>query len=97
MINGYYRRYQADGFHSLSYFDIGNWGTRTTTRYRGPARYCGSRPGGQPAPCPDPDGANAFLRDQLFPALLHHGWTLGLGQPRNPLQDSAIEGGRNTH
>ncbi len=25
MINRYYQRIQADGFHSLSYFDIGNW------------------------------------------------------------------------
>ena len=80
MIEARYRSYQADGFHSLSYFDIGNWGTRTTTSYRGPTRYCGRRPGGEPAPCPDPEGANSFLRDQLFPALLHHGWSVNGGR-----------------
>ena len=26
------------------------------------------------APCPDPNGANEYLRDHLWPALLHHGW-----------------------
>ena len=28
MINAYYKQIQDKGFHSLSYFDIGNWGTR---------------------------------------------------------------------
>ena len=47
-------RYYADikkaGFHSLSYFDIGNWGTRTNTSYKGPNITCGTRPNGMP-PC----------------------------------------------
>ena len=87
MINAYYEGVQAAGFHSLSYFDIGNWGTRTDTNYRGPAKFCGTRPAGPHtpspngtgspnAPCPDPDGGNAYLRDVLWPALLHHGWSL---------------------
>ena len=62
MINDYYVSIQQAGFHSLSYFDIGNWGTRTNTNYHGPNTTCGSRPGGGPAPCPDPNGANEFLR-----------------------------------
>lgn len=80
MINSYYERIQDAGFHSLSYFDIGNWGTRTNTNYPGPHRTCGSRPNGEPAPCPDPDGANAFLRDYLYSALLHHGWSVPGGK-----------------
>ena len=27
LIEAYYKRIQTEGFHSLSYFDIGNWGT----------------------------------------------------------------------
>lgn len=87
MINSYYVAIQKAGFHSLSYFDIGNWGTRTNTNYHGPSRFCGTRPNGEPAPCPDPDGANSYLRDKLmgsaYPAwgdescaLLHHGVSL---------------------
>ena len=44
---------QAKGFHSLSYFDIGNWGLSVTTTYRGPNTTCGKRSNGMPAPCPD--------------------------------------------
>ena len=80
LIEKVYANYQSAGFHSLSYFDIGNWGTRTNTNYLGPTRYCGERPNGLPAPCPDPDGANSFLRDQLWPALLHHGWSVNNGK-----------------
>ena len=79
-IEALYESYQREGFHSLSYFDIGNWGTRTNTRYKGPVQYCGTRPNGKPAPCPDPNGANAYLRDQLWPALLHHGWSVNGGK-----------------
>ena len=35
MIDNYYADIQAKGFHSLSYFDIGNWGTSINTNYRG--------------------------------------------------------------
>jgi hypothetical protein len=75
-IDDYYQRIQAAGFHSLSYFDIGNWGTRTVFPYKGPKKSCGTRPTGQAAPCPDPDGGNAYLRDELADALLRHGWSL---------------------
>jgi hypothetical protein len=27
MIDNYYAAIQKDGFHALSYFDVGNWGT----------------------------------------------------------------------
>ena len=74
MINKYYDQIQAAGFHSLSYFDIGNWGVSVNSNYRGPNTTCGTRPNGLPAPCPDRNGGNEFLRDHLWPALLHHGW-----------------------
>ena len=80
MIDAYYRDIQAKGFHSLSYFDIGNWGLSVTTTYRGPNTTCGVRPNGMPAPCPDWAGAQEYLRDHLFDALLHHGWDLGAGR-----------------
>ena len=74
---------QASGFHSLSYFDIGNWGTRINTNYRGPNTTCGTRgPAGSglPAPCPDPDGGNEYLRDHIWPA---RAWSLPrLASPR---------------
>ena len=90
-MNSYYKGIQEAGFHSLSYFDIGNWGTRTDTNYGGPAKYCGLRPAGPHTPspngtgaangpCPDPDGGNAYLRDVLWPALLHHGWSVIKGK-----------------
>ena len=75
MINNYYKNIQASGFHSLSYFDIGNWGVSINTNYRGPNTTCGERPNGLPAPCPDPNGSNEFLRDHLWDALLHHRWS----------------------
>jgi len=75
MINTYYKKIQESGFHSLSYFDIGNWGVSINTRYRGPNTTCGLRPGGLPAPCPDPNGSNEFLRDHLWDGLLHHYWS----------------------
>ena len=79
MMETYYEQIQAAGFHSLSYFDIGNWGTQTCVKYSGPKRYCGTRPNGKGGPCPGPDGANAYLRDELSSALLKHGWSVGGG------------------
>eukprot|EP01047_Picozoa_sp_COSAG01_P010289 COSAG01_NODE_433_length_17113_cov_23.009757_6_plen_245_part_00 len=79
MINSYLEKIQAAGFHSLSYFDIGNWGTRTVFPYSGPNRTCGNRPNGAVAPCPDPDGGNAYLQNELADALLRHGWAVGRG------------------
>lgn len=87
MINNYYSRIQAQGFHSLSYFDIGNWGTRSDFAYEGPAKSCGRRPGGEPAPCPDPDGGNAYLRDKLSAALLRRGWAYRFGTFDRPFLD----------
>ena len=57
----------------------GNWGTQTNVKYSGPKRYCGTRPNGKGGPCPGPDGANAYLRDELSSALLKHGWSVGGG------------------
>ena len=80
MIDKYYADIQAKGFHSLSYFDIGNWGTSINTNYRGPNTTCGTRPNGMRAPCPTPAGSNEFLRDHLWDALLHHGWDVYHGK-----------------
>eukprot|EP00658_Telonema_sp_P-2_P039704 TRINITY_DN28378_c0_g1_i1.p2 TRINITY_DN28378_c0_g1~~TRINITY_DN28378_c0_g1_i1.p2 ORF type:complete len:113 (-),score=27.22 TRINITY_DN28378_c0_g1_i1:95-433(-) len=52
MMDRYYQQIQAAGFHSLSYFDIGNWGTSINMSYRGPNTTCGERPNGMAAPCP---------------------------------------------
>lgn len=121
MINQYYQKYKSLGFHSLSYFDIGNWGTMADANYSGPAQYCGTRPNGLPAPCPTPgeaplstfsgppfpclllpalllpallqpalwpaDGSNAFLRDQLKPALVQHFWNPFGGRVDQFIQD----------
>eukprot|EP00038_Savillea_parva_P010156 m.188310 g.188310 ORF g.188310 m.188310 type:complete len:848 (+) comp17384_c0_seq1:177-2720(+) len=86
-IEAYYQSIQSLGFHSLSYFDIGNWGTQTNTHYTGPNRTCGVRPGGQPAPCPDPDGANSYLRDFLWDALLQSGWSVPVGKFTQAMHD----------
>ena len=67
--------YPSSGFHSLSYFDIGNWGTQINTNYRGPNTTCGVRPNGVPAPCPDPGGSSEYLRDHIWDGLLHHYWS----------------------
>ena len=75
MIDDYYAKIQANGFHSLSYFDIGNWGTRISSNYREPNTTCGARPNGLPAPCPDPGGSSEYLRDYLWDGLLHHSWS----------------------
>ncbi len=75
----YYEQIQSAGFHSLSYFDIGNWGTQTNVDYKGPKQYCGTRPNQKGGPCPGPNGANAYLRDELSAALLKHGWSVGGG------------------
>jgi len=74
-INAYYKKIQESGFHSLSYFDIGNWGVSINTNYRGPNTTCGVRPNGMAAPCPDPGGSNEYLRDHLWDGLLHHYWS----------------------
>ena len=66
MINQYYQKYKSLGFHSLSYFDIGNWGTMADANYSGPAQYCGTRPNGLPAPCPTPGEAPFHL---LWPTI----------------------------
>lgn len=82
MINNYYQTIQTEGFHSLSYFDIGNWGTEVTTHPRGcgTGMYnetnCGKRADGSAAPCPNPGGGNCYLVEKLFDGLLHHGWTI---------------------
>lgn len=74
--------------HTICTFDIGNWGTRTNTHYTGPNRTCGERPNGAgPAPCPDPDGANSYLRDFLWPALLRSGWSVPGGKFTTPRND----------
>lgn len=82
MINNYYKQIQSEGFHSLSYFDIGNWGTSVTTHPRGCSTEvgCGTRANGDPAPCATPNGGNCYLVQKLMDALLHHGWTITGGR-----------------
>ena len=40
---------------------------------------CGVRPSGAPAPCPSPEGSNAFLQHYLYDALLDSGWSVAGG------------------
>lgn len=78
LIDSTYAGIQAAGFHSLSYFDIGNWGvsvklptTDNTT--------CGTTPYGASAPCPTVAGSSAYLQSYLSNALLTQAWSLGGG------------------
>jgi len=86
-IEAYYTAIQKLGFHSLSYFDIGNWGTRINSHYTGPPKTCGVRPNGDAAPCPDPNGSNAYLRDYLWSALLREGYSVVSGKFTAPKSD----------
>ena len=80
LINDFYVAVQAAGLNSLSYFDVGNWGVSIDTGQTYPNRTCGVRPSGdEPAPCPDPEGSNAFLQHYLSPALLKRGWSVAGG------------------
>lgn len=70
---------QAAGLNSLSYFDIGNWGVSIDTTRMWPNETCGLRESGAPAPCPSPDGSNAYLAHYLGAALLDNGWSVAGG------------------
>lgn len=59
--------------------DIGNWGVSIDTSKNWPNITCGVRPSGAPAPCPTPDGSNAFLKYYLGDALLDNGWSVAGG------------------
>jgi hypothetical protein len=78
-INDFYVSIQAAGLNSLSYFDVGNWGVSIDTSQTYPNITCGVRPSGEPAPCPDPKGSNAYLQHFLSDALLKHGWSVSGG------------------
>eukprot|EP00041_Stephanoeca_diplocostata_P027866 m.777446 g.777446 ORF g.777446 m.777446 type:complete len:964 (-) comp23264_c0_seq2:304-3195(-) len=80
VIETYYADILKAGFKSLSYFDIGNWGTQTKLPAPNkPPLTCGTRTNGKGAPCPTPAGGNQYLQDVLRPALLQHGWSLARG------------------
>jgi hypothetical protein len=66
---------QAAGLNSLTYFDIGNWGVSIDTSKTYANLTCGVRPGGLAAPCPTPEGSNAYLAHYLSAALLDNGWS----------------------
>lgn len=88
LINNFYSQVQAAGLHSLSYFDVGNWGTKITLQPPPGPSSCGQRPGGLPAPCPDPDGSSRFLTSHLSAALLRRVWSLHRGlQETAPILD----------
>jgi len=48
---------------------------------------CGVRPGGGAAPCPTPDGSNAFLQHFLSAALLDSAWRACCGVSRGAVSD----------
>jgi hypothetical protein len=70
---------RAAGLNSLSYFDIGNFGVSIDTTRSWPNVTCGVRPSGAPAPCPMPEGSNAYLQHFLSDALLDSGWSVAHG------------------
>ena len=78
---------QAAGLNSLSYFDVGNWGVSIDTSRTWPNLTCGLRPSGAPAPCPTPEGSNAFLQHYLTDALLDSGWSVARGAFSTPFSD----------
>jgi len=80
-------RVQAAGLNSLSYFDVGNWGVSIVTGRAWPNLTCGSRPSGAPAPCPTPEGSNAFLQHFLGDALLDSGWSVARGAFKGAISD----------
>jgi hypothetical protein len=78
---------QAAGLNSLSYFDVGNFGVSIDTSRSWPNTTCGTRPGGGAAPCPTPDGSNAFLQHFLADSLLDNGWSASGGPFRGAKGD----------
>jgi hypothetical protein len=71
---------QAAGLNSLSYFDVGNFGVSIDTTKSWPNVTCGERPSGAgPAPCPTPEGSNAYLQHFLSAALLDDAWSVARG------------------
>jgi hypothetical protein len=78
-INAFDESVQAAGLNSLTYFDVGNWGVSVNVKKNYPNVTCGARPGGEPAPCPTPEGSNAYLQLFLTDALLDSGWSLAGG------------------
>jgi hypothetical protein len=78
---------QAAGLNSLSYFDVANWGVNIDTSRSWPNETCGTRPSGAPAPCPTPDGSNAFLQHYLSDSLLDNAWRVCCGASRGAIGD----------
>ena len=78
---------QAAGLNSLSYFDVGNWGVSIDTKRSWPNITCGVRPSGAPAPCPTPEGSNAFLQHFLSDALLDRGYSVARGAFSGAISD----------
>jgi hypothetical protein len=87
LIEAFYDSVQKAQLNSLTYFDIGNWGVSINTHPTYPNTTCGLRPSGQAAPCPTPEGSNAYLQNYLTPALLRHGWSLAGGIFNGPFSD----------
>jgi hypothetical protein len=78
LIDSTYAAIQADGFHTLSYFDIGNWGVSVHLPTSNNAT-CGTTPYGAPAPCPTVEGSSAYLQQYLESALLTQAWSVNGG------------------
>jgi hypothetical protein len=78
---------QAAGLNSLTYFDVGNWGVSIDTSRSYANLTCGVRPGGGAAPCPTPEGSNAFLQHFLSEALLDSAWRACCGVSRGAVGD----------
>ena len=86
-ISGFDASVQAAGLNSLTYFDVGNWGVSIDTSRAYANVTCGVRPGGGAAPCPTPEGANAFLQHYLSDALLDSAWRACCGVSRGAIGD----------
>lgn len=87
------------GFHTLSYFDVGNWGVNisiSADKNGGPdgaasdltlSPSCGTLPSSEPAPCPTQEGSQVYLQRSLMPALLREAWSVVRGDVLKPISD----------
>ena len=66
---------------------MGNWGVSIDTSRSYANVTCGVRPGGGAAPCPTPEGSNAFLQNFLSDALLDSAWRACCGVSRGAVGD----------
>lgn len=90
MISAAYQHAQSQGLKTLSYFDIGNWGTAVSianpealpldsdsdSNGSDPKQQrCGVRPNGLTAPCPDDSGSSGYLWEYLMAAAIKRSWS----------------------